>query len=325
MVKDGGSGRPTETGAYRKATDPYRAVYAVAGSSGQVSGGSLNHPVMYVSLNNLGSMVIDVDGDRLDATFLRENGVVADSFTIDKTPAPNVAPAVSLTQPAAGASFSAPATIALAANASDTDGSVVKVEFLNGATVVGTATAAPYAAAWGGVAAGSYVLTARATDDDGAVTTSAAVTVKVNAPAPAAPTGLAAKAISKTRIDLAWNDNAVGETGFKIERSTDGKRYTIAATNVPVSIRSGMTAWVAPCSRSTPSTTMRSVPAPEIFAPIAPRQRARSTISGSRAAFSSVVVPEASVAAIIRFSVPVTVTTSNTKRVPDSRRARALM
>ncbi len=71
--------------------------------------------------------------------------------------------------------------------------------------------------------------------------------------------------------------------------------------------------------------TMRSVPAPAIRAPIATRQRARSTTSGSRAAFSSIVVPSASVAAISRFSVPVTVTTSNTKRVPASRRARALM
>jgi hypothetical protein len=35
MIKDGGSGRPETTGAYAKATDPYRAVYAVAGSSGQ--------------------------------------------------------------------------------------------------------------------------------------------------------------------------------------------------------------------------------------------------------------------------------------------------
>ena len=98
-----------------------------------------------------------------------------------------------------------------------------------------------------------------------------------------------------------------------------------AARNVPVSIRSGMMVWVAPPRRGTPSMTMRSVPAPSMRAPIAVRQRARSTISGSRAAFSSVVVPCASVAAIIRFSVPVTVTTSNTKRVPMSRLARALM
>jgi hypothetical protein len=45
---------------------------------------------MYVSPNNLGSMVLDFDGSRLDARFLRENGVVADSFTILKAPLPAV-------------------------------------------------------------------------------------------------------------------------------------------------------------------------------------------------------------------------------------------
>jgi hypothetical protein len=39
---------------------------------------------MFTSLNRLGSMVLDIDGSRLDARFLRENGVVDDSFTIIK-------------------------------------------------------------------------------------------------------------------------------------------------------------------------------------------------------------------------------------------------
>ena len=38
--------------------------------------------------------------------------------------------------------------------------------------------------------------------------------------APAAPTGLAASAVSGTQINLAWVDNANNETGFKIERKT---------------------------------------------------------------------------------------------------------
>ena len=68
-----------------------------------------------------------------------------------------------------------------------------------------------------------------------------------------------------------------------------------------------------------------SVPAPLILAPMAHRKFARSTTSGSRAAFSSTVSPSASTAAIMRFSVPVTVTVSSTKRVPFRRLARALM
>ena len=91
----------------------------------------------------------------------------------------NTAPTVALTAPVSGAGFTAPATIALAASASDSDGTVAKVEFFNGTTKLGEDTASPYAYNWTGVAAGGYTLTAKATDNSGAVTTSAAVTVTV--------------------------------------------------------------------------------------------------------------------------------------------------
>ena len=89
MKKNGGSGRENIDGAYTKsALSPNLsnegAVYAVAGSSGKISGGSLNHPAMFVSLNNLGSMVLDVFNGRLDAKFLRENGTISDYFSIIK-------------------------------------------------------------------------------------------------------------------------------------------------------------------------------------------------------------------------------------------------
>ena len=88
MKIDGGSGRADETGAYSKPTSGpgshEGAVYLVAGSSGQISGGTLNHPAMFISLNNLGSMILDVNGNTLDAKFLRENGAIADFFRIVK-------------------------------------------------------------------------------------------------------------------------------------------------------------------------------------------------------------------------------------------------
>ena len=97
MKKNLGGGRENIDGAYMKsALSPNLpnegAVYAVAGSSGKISGGLLNHPAMFVSLNNLGSMVLDVNGDRLDAKFLRENGTIADYFTIIKGGTPPVTP-----------------------------------------------------------------------------------------------------------------------------------------------------------------------------------------------------------------------------------------
>jgi predicted phage tail protein len=86
---------------------------------------------------------------------------------------------VSITQPAAGAPFTAPATVGIAASASDSDGTVAKVEFYNGATKLGEDTSAPYTYDWAGVPAGSYSVTARAIDNLGAQTTSAARVVTV--------------------------------------------------------------------------------------------------------------------------------------------------
>jgi len=48
---------------------------------------------MFISLNNLGSMVLDVNGNTLDAKFLRENGVIADYFRIVKGAVVPVVPA----------------------------------------------------------------------------------------------------------------------------------------------------------------------------------------------------------------------------------------
>ena len=49
---------------------------------------------------------------------------------------------------------------------------------------------------------------------------------------PAAPTGLSATTQSSSAIDLAWIDNSGNETGFEIERSTDGLSFAPIATTV---------------------------------------------------------------------------------------------
>ncbi|HEX6432526.1 MAG TPA: glycosyl hydrolase family 18 protein [Niastella sp.] len=91
----------------------------------------------------------------------------------------NQAPTVSITSPANNATYTPPASVSITASASDVDGTISKVEFYNGATKLGEATAAPYSYTWSNVAAGTYVLTAKATDNGGAVTTSGGVTIVV--------------------------------------------------------------------------------------------------------------------------------------------------
>ena len=104
--------------------------------------------------------------------------------------APNVPPTVALTAPAGGSNFAGGSSVAMTATAADSDGTVTKVDFYAGTTLLGTATSSPYAYTWNTVPLGTFALTAVATDNSGASTTSAAVsiTVAVGPGTPAPPT-----------------------------------------------------------------------------------------------------------------------------------------
>ena len=90
----------------------------------------------------------------------------------------NQPPIVSITAPANGTNFTAPATLAINATATD-DGSVAKVDFYNGTTLLGSDATSPYSFTWTNVAAGSYTINAIATDNLGSVSTTASVAVTV--------------------------------------------------------------------------------------------------------------------------------------------------
>ena len=85
-----GDGSEAGDGAYKKphvGLDPHRgAVFTVAGNSGRITGGDLDHPAMLVSYNLLGSVVLDVNGSRLDSRFIDTSGNVIDDFTMLKGP-----------------------------------------------------------------------------------------------------------------------------------------------------------------------------------------------------------------------------------------------
>ena len=101
---------------------------------------------------------------------------------------PQPAPSVTLTAPGEGASFNLPATVNLSADASDSNGSIALVEFFAGSTRVGEDSTAPYVVEWTGMLSGAYSLTARATDNEGAVTTSAPIGITVSNPNNQPPT-----------------------------------------------------------------------------------------------------------------------------------------
>ncbi|WP_276373451.1 Ig-like domain-containing protein [Chryseolinea sp. H1M3-3] len=91
----------------------------------------------------------------------------------------NSAPGVSITAPANNAQFNTGVPITITATASDTNGSVTKVEFFNGTTKLGEDLTSPYSFTWNNAAAGTHALTAKATDNANSVTTSASVSITV--------------------------------------------------------------------------------------------------------------------------------------------------
>lgn len=86
MAKTLGNGRIDGDGPYRKASltpgSHDGTLYVVAGSSGQISGIKGMHPAMQIVLNIPGSLVLDVNGPRLDATFVDNYGNERDYFTL---------------------------------------------------------------------------------------------------------------------------------------------------------------------------------------------------------------------------------------------------
>jgi hypothetical protein len=103
---------------------------------------------------------------------------MSDSFVLTV----NLPPAVAVTAPADGSAFATPASITIDADASDSDGSVAKVDFYHDGVLIGTDTSAPYSATWTGATVGVHSLTARATDNRGGTTTSSPVSVTVHDP-----------------------------------------------------------------------------------------------------------------------------------------------
>jgi parallel beta-helix repeat protein len=156
----------------------------------------------------------------------------------------NESSAVTITSPVNNASFSLSSTVTISATATDKDGSVTKVEFYNGTTLLGSDNTSPYSFTWKNVATGNYLLTAKATDNNGLVTASQDISISVmksNAPTVsitnpitnAKYTGRATINMSATASDADGKIKKVefynGTTLLKIEYNTP---YTYTWKNV---------------------------------------------------------------------------------------------
>lgn len=152
-------------------------------------------------------------------------GGVSASSPVNISVIANKAPVVSITSPAKGQTFKAPAIIEITAVAGDTDGVVSKVEFFNGSTLLTTEYAPPYSYTLANVPAGSYTISAKATDNNGLSAASTSVLVSVAAPLAARSSSHASAAPASKAVETvpAGNSDISGTVGIPL---TDGVKLS---------------------------------------------------------------------------------------------------
>src|SRR6185436_17819431 len=152
------------------------------------------------------------------------------SAAVNITVANTTAPTVAITSPASGASFTAPATVNLAASVTANGHTITKVQFYNGAGLLGEDATAPYTYTWSNVGAGRYAVTAQLIYDSGTALASATANITVTNPLPAG--GLTFEATSGA---ITAPFVASGGTVYQTTQTTlaDGGRaaYSFAVVN----------------------------------------------------------------------------------------------
>jgi fibronectin type 3 domain-containing protein len=235
MKVNGGSGRSYGSGAYVKAltrTPHGGAVYTVDGSSGVLGSppGTLDYPAMYISAYTLGSMVLDVSGDRLDASFLTSTGAIGDWFTMMKVPDGSLPPAAPTELHASSAGTSR-IDLTWSDNATNEDGYQVErstdgVSFTQAAQLA--ANAVSYSDS-GLLPVTTYFYRVRAYNASAASgysNVASATTAAIDS----RPYNLVGTAVSESQINLTWLNDSHDQDGFYLERSNDNTNFAAIAT-----------------------------------------------------------------------------------------------
>ena len=142
------------------------------------------------------------------------NGAAITTTAVNVTVAAPAAPVITLSAPLTGAVVTVGNNVALTATATPVAGTTIaQVQFLVGATVVGTVTSAPYTAAWIPAAAGNFSVTARVVDSANTTVTSAAAAVTAVA---ATSVNLSAATTATVGTASTLTANAAASTGATI-------------------------------------------------------------------------------------------------------------
>jgi len=137
---------------------------------------------------------------------------------------------VAITNPSNGVVLSAPAAMALAATAADSDGNIANVKFFQGTTSLATVTSSPYSVAVSNLAAGDYTFSAVATDNGGLSATNA-IAVHVVTPVPVVLSGLQ----RPSPTSFQFNHSASVGLRYVVQRSSDLTSFTPINTNTAAS------------------------------------------------------------------------------------------
>ncbi|PRY02619.1 glycoside hydrolase family 48 protein [Allonocardiopsis opalescens] len=217
----------------QRVTNGWNGVYSQSGSNVRVTNPSWDN-----SLNTNETVSLGFQGTRGATnsvpTDFALNGVACNEQG-------SSAPVVELTAPADGSAFLAGQPIQLAADASDADGSIDRVEFRADGTVLGSDTTAPYTYNWQNAAVGQYSVTAVAFDDSGESAASLPIAIEVlDGPAVVAnPSTLSIRQGDTGTFDVTLASAPSGTVTVDVARTqgsadlsvADGDELTFTATN----------------------------------------------------------------------------------------------
>jgi plastocyanin/uncharacterized protein (DUF2141 family) len=203
-------------------------------ASASVSGGTVTNVAFFDGISLLGSAETApfsftalnlAVGDHSLTAVATADGVSATSPVVNITVVATLSPpTVAITDPVSGALLAAPASVTIAATTTDTNGTVTNVLFLVGSTVLANITTAPFTAVTNNLPAGSYTLSAIATDNNGLTATNT-VSIQVFTPI---SLGSSARS-SGTSFQFSYPANS--GLSYVVQRSTDLSNWISLSTN----------------------------------------------------------------------------------------------
>jgi hypothetical protein len=190
---------------------------------------------------------------------------VPTNFAVNGNACNAAPPTVSLTNPSNNATYTAPANIPLAATAAATatGATISRVDFMNGSMLIASVTTSPYTFSWNGVTAGTYQLTAVATDSNGTATTSSPVTVTVTQPTtPTILTTTASVSVAAggtATFGVSLNTAPSANVTVAVARTSGSTSLTVSSgaslTFTPTNFATSQTVTIAAASGTAQNTT----------------------------------------------------------------------